>query len=99
MNYRNRKLLDTARDMPCMSCGCQDGTIIPAHGNGSLFGKGFGIKAHDVFFAGLCGRCHAEYDQGNRMSREEKREFFLRAMMATWLWLWTNNRIRVSNEP
>lgn len=95
MNYRNRKLLDTARDMPCMHCGIEDGTIVPAHGNGSQYGKGMGIKAHDVFFAGLCMRCHARYDHGNDMSRTEKQEFFAKAMHKTWLWLWINGKVKV----
>lgn len=96
MNYRNRKLLDTARGMPCMNCGCEDGTIVPAHANGAEFGKGAGIKAHDCFFAWLCQRCHTEYDQGKTMNREEKRDFFIRAMHKTWLWLWQNEKIVVA---
>ena len=95
MNFRNRKLLDTARDMPCMSCGIEDGTIVAAHGNGSQYGKGMGIKAHDCFFAGLCHKCHADYDHGNRMTKAEKQVFFSRAMAKTWLWLWNNGKLKV----
>lgn len=95
MNYRNRKLLDTARGMSCMGCGREDDTIVPAHANGAEFGKGAGIKAHDCFFAWLCHTCHTRLDHGKDMNREEKRDFFIRAMHKTWLQLWQSGRIAI----
>lgn len=94
MNYRNRKLLDTAKEMPCMNCGAQDGTVVPAHGNGLMFGRGIGMKSHDCYFAGLCFKCHYEYDFG-QMNKDEKQDFFMRAMLKTWMWLWRNEKIKV----
>lgn len=96
MNYRNRKLLDLAREMPCMNCGVDDGTIVAAHGNGAIYGKGMGIKSHDCYFAGLCFRCHYDYDQGSKMTRQEKQELFTQAMLKTWIWLWRNEKIVVA---
>lgn len=94
MNYRNRKLLDLARDQACTLCGVQDGTVVAAHSNSSVHGKGKSLKAHDVFTAHLCYRCHMELDQG-KASREEKEYAFRRAMDATTLRLWQQGRIRV----
>lgn len=95
MNYRNRKYLDLANGMPCMMCGIEDGTVVMAHSNSSVHGKGLGIKADDVFTAAICGRCHAAHDFGNA-GREEKVETFAKAMHKTWLWLWKNGKVRVS---
>ena len=38
MTHRDRKLLDLARDMPCVMCGAQDGTTVAAHSNLSEHG-------------------------------------------------------------
>jgi hypothetical protein len=91
--YRNRALLDAARDKPCMNCGAHDGTVVPAHSNLSEHGKGARTKAHDCFVAWLCGRCHTWLDQGSGRdptniwedTRADKREMFLRAMHKTIL--------------
>jgi hypothetical protein len=62
--YRNRKLLDEARNHSCSFCGCDDGTVVAAHGNGSRFGKGLGLKGHDIV-AFLCFKCHTFVDQSS----------------------------------
>ena len=72
MNYRNQKLLEAARDLPCQHCGIQDGTVVAAHSNQLRDGKGKGIKAHDYRIASLCYRCHADLDQGSTMSKQER---------------------------
>ncbi|AEP36204.1 hypothetical protein [Taylorella asinigenitalis] len=67
--YRNKKLLNGARDCPyCMLCSRpNDGTIVAAHSNQLRDGKGKSIKAHDY----LCYQCHYEIDQGAN-SKEQK---------------------------
>jgi hypothetical protein len=60
--YRNKKLRDSAKHESCVSCGANDGTIVWAHSNSSRHGKGAGLKAHDLFGAYLCYRCHTNYD-------------------------------------
>ena len=70
--YRNKKLLETARLLPCQHCGTEDGTVVAAHSNQLRDGKGKGIKAHDYRIASLCFRCHADLDQGSRMSKQER---------------------------
>jgi len=72
MNYRNKKLLESVRDFPCQICGSEDGTVVAAHSNQIIDGKGKGIKAHDFRIAALCYRCHSEVDQGAKLNRQEK---------------------------
>jgi hypothetical protein len=61
-NYRNKKLTQSAKHEACVSCHSDDGTIVWAHSNSQFHGKGLGLKAHDLFGAYLCHRCHSSYD-------------------------------------
>lgn len=83
MNYRNTKLTEAVRELPCQQCGIQDGTVVAAHSNQLRDGKGKGIKAHDFRIAALCYRCHADLDQGSKMSKEERREVWEEAHRRT----------------
>ena len=85
---RSRRLLNMAKDQPCVACGAQDGTIVAAHSNLLEHGKGAGHKAHDCMSAWLCHRCHSEYDQGKSMTKDEKREFILTMICRTNIRLW-----------
>lgn len=76
MMYRNTKLLEAVRAFPCTHCGRQDGTVVAAHSNQLRDGKGRGLKAHDYRIAALCHRCHADLDQGSKMSRAEREEIW-----------------------
>lgn len=58
---RSRKLLDTARDAPCMYCN-RTGTTVAAHGPRWLCGGGMGQKAPDHAVALLCVKCHDVVD-------------------------------------
>ena len=94
--YRNRQLLDLSRGAPCANCGLYTDTVVPAHANSSIYGKGAMRKADDCFVADLCVTCHHWLDQGNwtdpsgrfSPSREDKLEMFRRAMDATTLRRW-----------
>lgn len=76
-------------------CRCEDGTIVAAHSNLLEHGKGKGIKAHDGMSAWLCHRCHAEYDQGKLMDREQRRDFILTAICRTYMRMWDAEMIEV----
>jgi hypothetical protein len=91
--YRNEKLLKAFRDCPCQHCGAQDGTVVAAHSNQLIDGKGRGLKAHDYRIAALCFRCHAELDQGTKMSKQERVNMWEAAHRATVGWLFENNII------
>ena len=93
--YRNQKLLEAVRESPCQHCGKMDGTIVAAHSNQGRDGKGRGLKAHDYRIAALCFTCHAELDQGRRLSREERLNLWEDAHRATVGWLFDNNIIGI----
>ncbi len=61
MSYRNKKLLASAKDQPCVLCGSV-GTTIAAHANSVALGKGMGIKAPDFYTAWVCHSCHDRID-------------------------------------
>ena len=84
MIYRNVKLLETLRELPCMHCGAIDGTVCAAHRNE---GKGMGSKVSDALVAALCHRCHFELDNGKELSREERRDMWNRAYVKTMQYL------------
>lgn len=104
MTYRNDKLLRLAKDSPCANCSCQDSTIVAAHSNEHVHGRGFAHKAHDCYIAFLCIRCHSWYDAGKGLdptrtykdTREEKSEMFRRAMDRTWRYMWERELVKVA---
>lgn len=65
MSYRNKRVLQEARNHPCQLCKSDDGTVVAAHSNSQRHGKGMGIKAHDCFVGYVCARCHHIIDQGS----------------------------------
>ncbi|MDE3023810.1 MAG: hypothetical protein KGI54_18495 [Pseudomonadota bacterium] len=73
MNYRNKKILESARDETCIVCGSRYG-VVWAHSNEICHGKGRGIKAHDLLGLYLCFDHHQWYD--GDAPREKKKEFF-----------------------
>ena len=64
MRYRNKRLLDAARDSDCVLCSANDGTTVPAHLPGSFYRMPAGTaqKTHDWLVAHLCSRCHDMMD-------------------------------------
>ena len=79
---RDKKRLEACRSLPCQHCGAEDGTVVAAHSNESIHGKGRGIKASDEFVAALCFTCHANLDQG-KMRKEEKLQMWSNAHAKT----------------
>jgi hypothetical protein len=97
-----KKLTDMARHYHCMNCGADDGTIVAAHSNSGRHGKGMAHKAHDVFVAFLCDRCHRWLDQGtgrdptNTYDAAEKVEMWRHAHDATLLALFRDGKVKVA---
>jgi len=79
---RDKKRLEACRALPCQHCGAEDGTVVAAHSNEGVHGKGRGIKASDEFVAALCFICHANLDQG-KMSKDEKSQMWHNAHIKT----------------
>jgi cytochrome c553 len=75
-NYRNKKLLELCRELPCQLCGRIDGTVCAAHSNQQRDGKGTAIKASDAMIASLCSSCHHDLDNGNKLSKQERVELW-----------------------
>ena len=94
--YRNKKLLELIRVIPCQHCGLQDGTVVAAHSNQLKDGKGRGIKAHDYRVAALCYRCHSELDQGNKLTKEERVQMWEEAHRNTIGWLFEHDMLTLS---
>ena len=93
--YRNRNLLDVIRQSPCQACGREDGTVVAAHSNQLRDGKGRGLKSHDYRVAALCYACHMELDQGTKMDKDQRVQFFEDAHRATIGWLFESQKIDV----
>ncbi len=96
MKYENPALLSLAQLAPhCMGCGkSNEGDVVPAHRNE---GKGMGLKNPDFMWAALCNlKCHYELDQGNKMDRDEKRAFWMKAYWRTQMWLWTSGLLTIA---
>jgi hypothetical protein len=96
--YRNPNLLKNVRSSPCQNCGTEDGTVVAAHSNQLRDGKGRSLKAHDYRIAALCYTCHAELDQGLRMSKQERVNMWENAHRKTIGWLFDNDLIEVKSS-
>ena len=95
MIYRNKRLLEIARNFPCQHCGIDDGTVVAAHSNQLRDGKGKGIKASDYRIASLCFKCHYELDQGKNLSKQERLEMWEEAHRKTIALLFDNGHLQV----
>jgi hypothetical protein len=101
--YENRKLLNTARGMPCyatFSHDCKEHLgCVPAHANWLLFGKGHGLKVSDCFFASVCPPAHDIIDRRipSDMSEEVLQQEWLRAYISTQDHLWRQGLVKVSS--
>jgi hypothetical protein len=78
---RSQKLLKLVAALSCQSCGMDNG-VQAAHSNWGG-GKGKGIKADDNLVAALCLACHYEIDQGAHLSKDERKEMWLKAHKST----------------
>lgn len=91
MIYRNKKWLAAVGQIDkCVLCGRWGVQV--AHRNE---GKGMGLKVDDSLTAALCPDCHANIDNGNGMSREERRAAMDRAIVLTIQQLTRNGRLKV----
>lgn len=79
---RSPKLLKAAREIPCQSCGADNGTVVAAHTNWGG-GRGRSVKADDNLIASLCYTCHAELDQGRLLSKEQRKQLWVVAHYKT----------------
>lgn len=96
MSFRSPKLLQAARDQPCVLCGSV-GTTIAAHANSVALGKGIGCKAPDYYTSWVCMNCHDEID-GRRPLRpgyRDRQELWTGAYLKTVALWFTLGIVRV----
>ena len=94
MSYRNRELLDLAKQAPCCArfeYACKPGTVVSAHMN---VGKGMGHKVPDYAIAFLCHEAHRLIDEGG-WERDLSRAEWQRAHWRSMEWAWGNALIKV----
>ena len=79
----------------CAFCGAYaPKKIVLAHPNGLKYGKGMGLKAHDLG-AYLCPECHSLLDgRTGALTRHERDCMFLEAFYASMLWAFTSGKVR-----
>lgn len=80
---RSPALLKACRELACQHCGTQDGSVVAAHSNQAIHGKGRAVKASDVYVASLCARCHRAIDESKNGSREHRQSEWTAAWIAT----------------
>jgi hypothetical protein len=93
MNYRNKKLTKSAKHESCVSCGANDSTIVWAHSNSQKHGKGMGMKAHDLFGAYLCHKCHTNYDSGDTLGMLSKNGINMIDKKSWFMEMWERSMI------
>ena len=98
MMYRNERLLKAVCTLPCMMCGLE-GSTQACHSNQLRHGKGKVIKAHDWAIASLCYRCHHDIDQGNKLTKEQRRDMWQDAHEATIAMLFERGWLTVETYP
>jgi len=100
MNWRSPSLLKAARGQECMLridgiCNDNPETVVAAHSNQYIHGKGGALKAHDIFSAWACSDCHREIDQGKSLSYEEKNHLWQRGFERTLISLLEQGILKV----
>lgn len=83
---RSQAVLDSARGAQCafrFPGICQGGTetTVWAHLNGARFGKGAGIKAHDILGGHACFYCHSYLDTGHGTHPQMSHDVFLECVL------------------
>lgn len=101
MNYEDQNLTALACELECqiqIPGVCTGGRGMACHANWSEFGKGERLKAHDHFHAAGCAACHYELDQGKRLKKQERKDFWTMGYIRTWIAYWQRGYIAVVHK-
>ncbi len=79
---RSQKLLKAVASLRCMNCDSSHG-VQASHSNWAEHGKGRSLKASDIYTAALCLRCHFEIDQGRDLTKDQRKELWMKAHKKT----------------
>ena len=90
VNWRSPSYLKSARGQECQVridgiCNDNPETVVAAHSNQYIHGKGGALKAHDIFTAWACSDCHRELDASSKLTYEEKNLIWQRGFERTLL--------------
>lgn len=105
---RSDKVLRSAKGQPCSArfpgvCCADPETTVWAHLNGTKFGKGAMLKAHDILGFHACYACHFYYDVGHGtrplFSNEDLIGYVLAAVCETYVRLVRAKIIIVPLDP
>lgn len=96
-SYRNKVLVGLAKDAPfCMYCHSQNrGNVVLCHFNSIEYGKGMGVKAHDIPCY-LCRACHdmADGRDSARTTMEERNAVLYKGVYNSLLWLLESGHLK-----
>lgn len=99
MTHRNRKLLDLAREAPCMlriaDVGCGAFPSVACHSDQLEDGRGASHKSHDCLAVPGCPACHALFTR-EHLGRPNYAYHHEIALKRYIVWQWTNNKVRLT---
>lgn len=100
MNWRSSAYLREAQGQECQVriegvCNGNPETVVAAHSNQYIHGKGGALKAHDCFVAWACSDCHRELDQGHKLTYDQKAHYWQRGFERTLLAAFEQGILRV----
>lgn len=98
MTYRNRDLLDYAREAPCaLRLGPCSEQVGPCHSDQLEDGRGEGHKSSDALCIPGCAACHALFTR-EHLGRQGYFEVHARALKRYIVWLFSTGRINVKRK-
>ena len=83
--FRSKAYREGGRDLACIRCGAEDGTVVGAHYCGKYanrLGRGAGMKAHDLV-ADFCAACHTEFDTYRLHNSDDRAAEFMLCIVLT----------------
>lgn len=96
MTHRDRKLLDVARDAPCLlQLGPCSGQVVACHSDQLEDGRGVGHKSHDCLCVSGCVACHAKFTRAY-LGRAQYAEIHTKALKRYIVWMWTEGKVKVA---
>lgn len=99
MNWRSKKLTQSAKHESCVSCGAPE--CCWCHSNEYLHGKGRGLKADDLFGFYGCMKCHDWYDGRSNIAPPSAKPYMDGPNVSKFQWfrdMWERSMIRACEK-
>ena len=97
MTHRDRKLLDMAREAPCMlelAPTCGNFPSVACHSDSLQDGRGVGHKSHDCLAIPGCPDCHALFTR-----KHLGNDYWFKhatALKRYIVWMWENGKVKIA---